>query len=280
MAENQDFKNIKLIVTDVDDTLVPESCMDLNPEYFEVICKLQEQGMMFVAASGRQKVSIKKVFAPIQNEIAYLADNGTDIETKDFAVSMKFEQDDYEMLAKDLEALGGAFKFMPCKPDWGYVEENEQEFCHLFDQYGFQMKKVKDLGHLKDISKVSLYHPDGIPKDVEQKMKEKWSEKMDVCIAGRVYLDFTKKGCNKGKGVSMIQQHYGITPQQTVTFGNADNDISMIRQAKYGYAVGNASENLKKAAYETIGEMKEDAVLKKLQEIYEIKSCTHNEKKL
>lgn len=267
MIENNEFKNIKLIVTDVDDTLVPESSMDLNPEYFEVIRKLQEKGIMFVGASGRQKISIKKVFAPIQKEIAYLADNGTDIETKDFADSMKLENDDYEKLARELEALGGDFEFMPCKPDRGYVKKTAEDFYKLFEKYGFQMKKVKELIHLKDICKVSLYHPQGIPHDLEQKMKEKWSDKMDVCIAGRVYLDFTKKGCNKGKGVEIIQAHYGITPEETVTFGNADNDISMILKARYGYAVGNASENLKKAAYETIGDMQEDAVLKKMKEI-------------
>lgn len=267
MSENKEFKNIKLIVTDVDDTLVPESHMDLNPEYFEVIRNLQDKGVMFVGASGRQKVSIKKVFAPIQDQIAYLADNGTDIETKDFAISMKFEEDDYRKLAEELDALGGEYEFMPCKPDWGYVDEKAEDFYKLFDKYGFQMKKVKDLAQLKDISKISLYHPDGIPADMEQRMKEEWSDKMDVCLAGRVYLDFTKKGCNKGNGVKIIQEHYGIKPEETVTFGNADNDISMICQAKYGYAVGNASENLKEAAYETIGEMKDDAVLKKMKEI-------------
>lgn len=44
---------IKLIVSDVDDTLLPESTMNLNPEYFDVIKKLQEKGVIFVAASGR-----------------------------------------------------------------------------------------------------------------------------------------------------------------------------------------------------------------------------------
>ena len=96
---------IKLIVSDVDDTLLPESTMDLNPEYFEVIKKLQEKGVIFVAASGRQKVSIKKVFAPIQDSIAYLADNGTDISAGDFVESMKFEEEDYVKLAQDLESL-------------------------------------------------------------------------------------------------------------------------------------------------------------------------------
>ena len=269
MEDNKKFKNIKLIVTDVDDTVVPESHMDLNPEYFDVIRKFREKGIIFVGASGRQKVSVKKVFAPVQDEVAYLADNGTDIETKDFSVSMKFEEEDYKKLAEELEALGGDFEYMPCKPDWGYVDERAEDFYQLFERYGFQMKKVKNLVNLKDICKVSLYHPDGIPKDIEQKMKDEWSDRMDVCIAGKAYLDFTKKGCNKGNGVKILQQYYGITPEETVTFGNADNDISMILQSKYGYAVGNASENLKKAAYEIIGEVKDEEKKKKMKEILE-----------
>lgn len=262
-------KMIKLIVTDVDDTLVPESHMDLNPEYFEVIQKLQEKGVMFVAASGRQKTSVKKVFEPIQDEIAYLADNGTDIKTKDFAKSMRFQEGDYEKLAKDLQALDGRFEYMPSKPDWNFVREGAEDFYNLIVGYGCQVKKVEDLTKLEDISKVSLYHPDGIPEEIEKRMQDLWSERMDVCIAGRVYLDFTNKGCNKGKGLEVLQEYYEITPEETVAFGNADNDISMIKRAKYGYAVGNASEGLKQAAYEVIGPMKEDAVLKKMKEILE-----------
>ena len=259
---------IKLIVSDVDDTLLPESTMDLNPEYFEVIKKLQEKGVIFVAASGRQKVSIKKVFAPIQDEIAYLADNGTDISAGDFVQSMKFAKEDYVRLAKDLETLSSrGFTYMPSMPDWNFVDEAREDFYQVVLGYGCQVKKVSDLKTLPDISKVSLYHPDGIPADVEEMMKEHWSDKMDVCIAGSCYLDFTKKGCNKGKGLEILQKYYGITSEETAAFGNADNDIPLIRQAKYGYAVGNASEGLKQAAYEVIAPMQEDAVLGKLKEI-------------
>lgn len=261
---------IKLIVSDVDDTLLLESTMNLNPEYFDVIKKLQEKGVIFVAASGRQKVSIKKVFAPIQEEIAYLADNGTDISAGDFVRSMKFEEGDYAKLAQDLDALSSrGFTYMPSMPDWNFVDEAREDFYQVVLSYGCQAKKVPDLKVLPDISKVSLYHPDGIPADVEQTMKERWSDKMDVCIAGSCYLDFTKKGCNKGKGLSLLQKHYGITYEETAAFGNADNDISLIEKAKYGYAVGNASEGLKKAAYEVLAPMQEDAVLGKLKEILE-----------
>ena len=259
---------IKLIVSDVDDTLLPESTMDLNPEYFEVIKKLQEKGVIFVAASGRQKVSIKKVFAPIQGSIAYLADNGTDISAGDFVESMKFEEEDYVKLAQDLESLSSrGFTYMPSMPDWNFVDESREDFYQVVLGYGCQVKKVPDLKALPNISKVSLYDPDGIPSDVEEAMKERWSDKMDVCIAGSCYLDFTKKGCNKGKGLEILQKHYGITYEETAAFGNADNDISLIEKAKYGYAVGNASDALKKAAYEVIAPMQEDAVLGKLKEI-------------
>ena len=44
---------IKLIVSDIDGTLVPEGNTDLNPEYLEVIKKLTEKGIVFAAASGR-----------------------------------------------------------------------------------------------------------------------------------------------------------------------------------------------------------------------------------
>ena len=42
---------IKLIVSDIDGTLVPEGNTDLNPEYLEVIKKLTEKGIVFAAAA-------------------------------------------------------------------------------------------------------------------------------------------------------------------------------------------------------------------------------------
>ena len=45
---------IKLIVSDIDGTLVKDGTLDINPEYMDVIRKLTEKGIHFVACSGRQ----------------------------------------------------------------------------------------------------------------------------------------------------------------------------------------------------------------------------------
>ena len=67
---------IKLIVSDIDGTLVPEGSTDLNPEYLEVIKKLTEKGIVFAAASGRHASSINAVFQPVSERIYYVSDNG------------------------------------------------------------------------------------------------------------------------------------------------------------------------------------------------------------
>jgi hypothetical protein len=259
---------IKLIITDVDDTLVPESHTDLNPEYFEVIQKCKEKGILFVAASGRQKKSIRKTFEPMQDEICYLADNGSDIDAGEFVTSIPFEDGDYEKLSKDIEALGPDYGIMASKPNITYVSKDREDLYELLiHTYGCNAKMVDDVTKLEDICKVSMHHAGGVPEEIVKKMQEKWNRSMDVCIAGQVYLDFTKKDCSKGQALKILQGHYGILPEETVAFGNADNDISMILQAKYGYAVGNSSEALKQVAREVIGSVDEDAVLQKMKEI-------------
>ena len=74
---------IKLIVSDIDGTLVKDGTLDINPEYMDVIKKLTEKGIHFVACSGRQYSSEKQLFAPVKNIISYISDGGTLIRTSE-----------------------------------------------------------------------------------------------------------------------------------------------------------------------------------------------------
>ena len=68
---------IKLIVSDIDGTLVRDGENQLNTELFDVIMRLKkEKKIHFAAASGRQVASIEDTFAPIGEEIFYVAENG------------------------------------------------------------------------------------------------------------------------------------------------------------------------------------------------------------
>ena len=56
---------IKLIVSDVDGTLVPDGSSKINPEVFDTILKLREKGIQFAIASGRPWASVVHAFEPV-----------------------------------------------------------------------------------------------------------------------------------------------------------------------------------------------------------------------
>ena len=67
---------IKLIASDLDGTLLLNGAQSLPEELFPLIKKLKEMGILFVAASGRQYANMKRMFAPVADEIAYISENG------------------------------------------------------------------------------------------------------------------------------------------------------------------------------------------------------------
>ena len=68
---------IKLVVTDIDGTLLPEGTDHLNPELFEVIRALKENGIQFAVGSGRQYMSMRYLFQPVLDDVIFIAENGT-----------------------------------------------------------------------------------------------------------------------------------------------------------------------------------------------------------
>ena len=60
---------IKLIASDLDGTLLPEGTPDIDPKVYEVIRSLQNAGVTFVAASGRNYESVMSIFGSMEKEL-------------------------------------------------------------------------------------------------------------------------------------------------------------------------------------------------------------------
>ena len=63
---------VKLIASDLDGTLLQNGAHDVNPIVFDQIRILKEHGILFAAASGRQYLNLRRLFTPVQNDIAYI----------------------------------------------------------------------------------------------------------------------------------------------------------------------------------------------------------------
>ena len=136
---------IKLVVSDIDGTLLEDGGHELNPELFEVILKLREKGMQFAAASGRQWASIEQVFDPIKEKIFYLSDNGAYVGCHGRQLFVNpIDRSLVEELVKDIRKAG--LTVMAGGPDVAYMENPDPEFEDwILNGYKFQAKSVADV---------------------------------------------------------------------------------------------------------------------------------------
>ena len=68
---------IHLIASDIDGTLLQGGQTRLDPALFDVIERLEQHGIRFAAASGRQYTNLRRLFAPVADKIDYICENGS-----------------------------------------------------------------------------------------------------------------------------------------------------------------------------------------------------------
>lgn len=241
---------IKLIATDVDGTLVVDGNGTLNPEYFPVIEKLMEQGIHFVVASGRTKSSISSLMKPIVDKITMVTEGGSYVCTsKEDLLCFPIPMDIVRELVEDIRKLTNC-EVMMSSPTQCYVETKDNDFIRWIEQdYGFRVQQVKDLLEVEDqIVKVSLYHKINAGKEAEKGLKEKWESRLHLAEAGHEWVDCIMPQTNKGVAIAYLQEKYGITKDETMVFGDNFNDLEMLEQATFSFAMGNAREAVKEKA--------------------------------
>lgn len=257
---------IKLIVSDIDGTLVPDGGNRLKQEYFDAILEIREKGIQFAAASGRQWVSIEAIFGPVREKVFYLSDNGAYVGCHgrnlflnpiDRSVVIEFIRDVRRMEGVEVMLSG---------PDVVYLETADEEFVHwMANGYRFRVERVPDLTEVNsEFIKVSVYRRSQVEEHTRV-LREKYGNRLKITIAGEMWMDCMKPGINKGQAVKLLQDSLGIRPEETMVFGDQLNDIEMLKQAYYSFAVGNARQEVKAAARFQADTNERDGVLKILK---------------
>ncbi len=243
---------IKLIATDVDGTLVKDSSREVYDEMIEVIRSLRDAGIHFVIASGRQYGSIRKMFEHTDRKLCYIAENGAHIivNGENFSVT-KMNREYVEEIMADLRGLYSEGCHVVASTANGcYLESKDEAFIHLIsEEYRNDVTLTEDI--LKadaDIIKLAVYKKGTIRSIGESFLIPRWQDKVKVTMAGEEWVDFMDKSVDKGNALKKIQEYFHISREETMVFGDNNNDLGMILSAEESYAVENAVEELKAKA--------------------------------
>lgn len=244
--------NIKLIATDVDGTLVKDSSRDVYDEMIEVTKELVDAGVHFVVASGRQYGSIRRMFERTNRKLHYIAENGAHIvlNGENYSV-VKMKREYVEGIMADLRALYPYdCHVVASTPNGCLIESKDQTFIDLIvNGYRNDVTLTEDiLAEKVDIIKLAIYKKDSIRELGESILMPKWKDKVKTTMAGEEWVDFMDKSVDKGNALRKIQEELGISKEETMVFGDNDNDLGLMLAAKESYAVENAVESVKNAA--------------------------------
>lgn len=258
---------IKLVVTDIDGTLLPEGTDRMPPELYEIVRELKERGILFDGASGRQYASMMHVFEPIAQDMIFIAENGSNVmcrgrnmATDRIAPQLAREVVAYIRTKKECyQALS--------TPGVMYIEAEDSDYLSLMrDGYHNKIEVVPDLmPYCESTNKLCLYCGQGV-EHLAEEVQEKFGKRLNVMISGSIWIDFMNPWADKGAALATIQKLMHIKREETMAFGDNFNDMGMLKNAGESYAMENAHPKLKEAAKYIAPPVEEQGVLQVIRE--------------
>lgn len=242
------FVDIRLIATDMDGTLL-NSNHEVSPSFYPIFRKLKENGIIFVAASGRQYFNLVKALAPIKDEVIFAAENGSYIVYQDEEIhAQSMDPETVHELIKLARNIEGAFPII-CGKKKAYVENNDADFIAKLKLYFERFEIVADLTQVEDddFLKFTICDAVGSEKNSYPHYK-KFHDTLKVKVSGEMWLDISHQLANKGVAMQVLQERFNISQEQTMVFGDYMNDLEMIQNAYFSYAMENGHPEIKKEA--------------------------------
>ena len=80
-------------------------------------------------------------------------------------------------------------------------------------------------------------------------------------------VEINAAAANKGQALLALAAHLGLRPEQTMAFGDGLNDVTMLRDAGVGVAMGNASDEIRALADVVTASCDEDGVAQVIEQL-------------
>jgi Cof subfamily protein (haloacid dehalogenase superfamily) len=247
ITRDMNLSAIKMVVTDMDGTLL-NSRHEVSQHFFELYEELKKREILFVAASGRQYNSIAEKLSQIQSEIIIIAENGgLAIHNDQELISTPLDPISKNAILEILGQIDGAFPVL-CGKHNAYILGDSPEFINTLKEYYTKYEILDNLQKFdSEVMKIAVYHYGGSEKHIYPAVKH-LEGKLKVKVSGENWVDLSHINAHKGFALKKIQEQHGIGPEETLVFGDYNNDLEMLALAKYSFAMANSHPNVLKAA--------------------------------
>lgn len=239
--------DIRLIVCDMDGTLL-DGDGRIPDAFWPLLERMQGAGIAFVPASGRQLATLEHLFARA-GTLSCIAENGA-IVTHGGAVidTTTIEPDAVRQIVHRVRESEGELELVASRRDVASIESRDPAFVAQAHKYHVAFESVDDLlEHTDDVLKLAIWAtPDSVSAAA------RWLESVPaghrLVIGSPHWIDIIHGSVDKRLGVEALQRELGVSPAQTMVFGDYLNDLGMLADADWSFAMENAHSEVAAAA--------------------------------
>lgn len=272
---------IKLVLSDMDNTLIPFGREHVSQRTIDAIHACQEQGVDFAPSSGRDRAELESFFCGDRScfNTAVLV-NGQKVY---YLGSLVFERNldpvPLHRAAELVQARPGC-AFVTYRPDGfgDWVGMSREEMGSMYERAFISGGEHHEVLPEYPVTKAGIICVRGEEETLAlQADLEALCPEMDFPHTVVNWLDVSIRGWTKVEGVKQLMHVLGLTPGEVCAFGDADNDLTMLGHVTHGCAVANANDNAKAVARWHVRASADDGVAIALEQIAEAARACHEQ---
>ncbi|MEW2294589.1 Cof-type HAD-IIB family hydrolase [Streptomyces sp. NPDC006743] len=261
---------IRLIVTDMDGTLLDDA-QRMPAGLWPVLAELRRRGVLFSPASGRQYATLAEQFAGADEGMVFIAENGTyvvrdgeELSSDPLAPAVAVR---LVSAVRELAAGGADVGAVICGKRSAYVERSDEAFLAEVRKYYVRHEVVADAAAVDDdVIKVAVFDFGPAERTTAPALAP-FAATHQVVVSGEHWVDVMNRTADKGAALRRLQRELGITPAQTLVFGDYLNDLEMLDAADWSFAMANAHPDVIRRARHLAPSNNDNGVLRTISRL-------------
>jgi Cof subfamily protein (haloacid dehalogenase superfamily) len=246
----------RLFAFDLDGTLL-NSRKDLSEATLVALSEMSSMGLHIVFASGRIKSSMEQYIQRCNFPVSTVSLNGAAVYAnvrhngtpRIYDASLPAEYADFLINYAALNSI--AMNYYHNETLYAINNPKNAPWLDLYfnqthSTYNFTSSLHNFLGCSP--SKILFLGSPEVLDEQEAYFTRLWGTSVYICRTWDYYLEFMNPSANKGFGLKALADFYQVSMDETVSFGDALNDIPMFEVAGISVAVSNSSDAVKNAA--------------------------------
>lgn len=233
---------IKLVVSDLDGTLLPRGEEKVDSETITTIKKIQGLGIYFAIASGRSYKELSNFMKEVKHSIFLISENGALITYRGKILKkIAIEKNKAIKLINEIDKQGydclisGVYTL--------YTTSKNQAYINYLNKIKKNVMKINKVEELPEVPlRVSVHIGNG--KKVNRKWVVETMENLNIAYYGEEWIDIMEKGVHKGIAVQQIKKCFFNKDDEIMAFGDQKNDREMVIIADYSYAMSNGDDEI------------------------------------